>query len=233
LARPDAPVRLGDWTLAVGAGEGASLRDVAVARTDADGALAVAAATAELRVAPLGATAATLDADFTHGRVLLRDRQRVTVDASFARMALSTDARELTQPSRARLLPLAYYRADELANYRAQAFACLRAGLPVSPAQLARGDAVGLVHGLRAAAAVQPLVALAVVVWLLAQPRPRRRAVLAAAVAAIAVGLLVRIGLEARAGKAGDVQAPWLALLPPALTLALAAPFARWRGGGA
>lgn len=224
---------LGAWTVAVGGVDGERMRDVAIAHAGPASALALVAAGARASVTPLGDQAASVDAEFRSGRWLARERRRVLFDASFERLQVSTDASGFLRPDKSTLLPLAYYRDDELPRYREQAFARLRAGLPVDDAVVRRMAAVPLALGLRAAAAAQPLLAFLVVVWALARPRPRGRAAAIAACFAVAAGLLARIGLEARVGKVGDLQQPWLALVPPLLTLALAAPFAWRRGGGA
>lgn len=231
LLPPGEPRSLGGWTVAVGAVDDDALRDVAFARTEPAAAMALVAADARATVRPLDERTATVDAEFRQGRWLARDRQRVLFDAGFDRLIASTDARGFLRPDKATLLPLAYYRDDELPRYREQALARLRAGLAVDETAAERTEALGLVRGLRAAAAAQPLLAFVVIVGLLARPRPRGRAVAVAACVAIGVGLVARIALEARAGKVGDLQQPWLACLPALATVALAAPFARrWSG---
>lgn len=230
---PDgAAVEFGGMSLAVGAVAGEEWRDIALARTDAATAFVVAAASAKVGGAALGAASATLDLDFQRGRLLARDRKAVGLDVAFDRLVASTDARALARPPKSRLLPLQYYRDDELPRYREQVLASLAHGVPLRPAEIARSDAIGIVRWLRVVAATQPFAAFAVVVWLLARPRARRRLVVVAACVAIAAGLVVRIALEARAAKAGDLASPWWALLPLLATVAVAAPFAG-RGGRA
>lgn len=222
-------MEFGGMTLAVGDAADGVWRDVALARSDDATAFVVAAASAQVAVAPLGPDAATLDVAFERGRLLARDRTAVGLEVAFDRFVASTDARALVRPPKSRLLPLQYYRDAELPRYREQVLASLAQGLSLRPTEIARADAIPLWRWLRLVAALQPVAAFAAVVWLLAHPRPRRRAVVAAACVAVVGGLLVRIALEARAGKAGELTAPWWAIAPLLATFGIAAPFALGR----
>src|SRR5262249_22231323 len=161
-----------------------------------------------------------LELRFHDGRLLRQTDGALSVNARFGDLRLLLDASSLVRPAKQSLLPLAYYRDDELQSFVAQTELCRSHGVDPGPAVLRRADAVDVVRALRRAGALHPALAMAVVVLLLARPLPAGSATTWIAFGAILAGLVLQIALEARATKSADLPGLWVALLPAATTVA-------------
>jgi hypothetical protein len=210
------------------AGSGA-LADVELTSSSPKAALAVVARRAEVDLLPAGASPEAAVAEpslrvrFENGRILQRDQRELAVNASFAHLELVTDGRDLMRPDKANLLALNYYRDAELDEYVRQVDSYVGCGVELRPQEYRRRQAVPAVRALRLAAALQPWLSVATMIWLLARVLPARRSTVSVACTAVALGLLARILLEARICKVGDLHTPWLALVPAATTIGIAA----------
>lgn len=157
------------------------------------------------------------------GCLVLAAQGRSPMRVQFATLEWEAALASLVRPDKQSLLPLHHYASYELDRYGEQVEVSARSGIQVQDAEIARARAVVLIRWLRTTSAWQPMFALLLVALLLRRSAHRAFALgdIAWVAIAIAAGLLLRIGLEARAAKLGTITSPWWALAPTSLTIVL------------
>lgn len=207
---------LGGLHLRAGGGGAVGWREVGLSAQEGARAVAVTA-----RRLGLVAEHTALRLEFAEGRVLQQADGELACNGQFAALTAHLDAARLLRPGKQQLLAAGYYRGAELARVATQRDLLVEHGVLPTPTQQRRAAAAAVVAEVRLAGAALPLLALATVVLLLGRLRPVGAVASLAAAAAIAVGVLLQVVLQARVDKGGVLAGRWVLLLPAVAMLAL------------